>query len=447
MSGDHIGAQGAQGFVNNPQGAVTQQYGDENNINAGGGDVAQGNIDKRNINIINIIAGSSNQDSQSNLVEQLRAILANVDDLNSDGFMDAVKSAYQKALPTDAAAHPVKTNDTLSELEDRRVLPKFIEDLAANSALSDTTRTQLNQLISDQGLQTRADRADTTSKKRLRSFLIVVLRPEPNLQFCVNAWLIPDDSVKGSSRFCSLDINEEKKGVVCSLNDIPSVVRSLLDQSLQHLFGKDYELTIEFFLPIDYLSTEVDRLEVIPDPLDCDEFNPLGIQYKVLVRSYERLDNTYLLHNFQQWKNNWNRADINFKVVPSLDSFEHLTTVNSCNWKKLAMDLKAKLGIKITCIPPELERKNIIKAILKSAIPIAVWMRKDIRECDRESKLDCLLTSGNLETLPEYIRKEREEAYICDDPEEHFGNHLVLLWEDPNRLTPDVMARLLPTGQ
>lgn len=74
-------------------------------------------------------------------------------------------------------------------------------------------------------------------------------------------------------------------------------------------------------------------------------------------------------------------------------------------------------------------------------------MRKDIRECDRESKLDCLLTSGNLETLPEYIRKEREEAYICDDPEEHFGNHLVLLWEDPNRLTPDVMARLLPTGQ
>lgn len=441
MSGDSIEAQKSQGLINNPQGSVSQQFGDLTEANTGGGDVAQRDIDKRNITI-NIITGSSNAQSQSHLTAEVSKILDGGIDLEA-----AIASAYQSALPTDASLHPVQAVDKISELADRRVLDKFIEILANDRTVSESTRAELQKIISASDSKTNGDRADTSSKKRLRSYLIVVLRPEPNLQFCVNAWLIPDDSVKGSSRFCSLDINEEKKGVVCSLNDIPAVVRSLLDQSLQQLFGKDYELTIEFFLPIDYLSTEVDRLEVIPDPLDCDEFNPLGIQYKVLVRSYERLDNTYLLHHFQQWKNNWNRADINFKVVPSLDSFEPFTTVNSCNWKKLAMDLKAKLGIKITCVPPEVERKNIFKAILKSAIPIAVWMRKDIRECDRESKLDCLLTSGNLETLPEYIRKEREEAYICDDPEEHFGNHLVLLWEDPNRLTPDVMARLLPTGQ
>jgi hypothetical protein len=200
-------------------------------------------------------------------------------------------------------------------------------------------------------------------------------------------------------------------------------------------------------LPIDYLYTEVDRFEVIPDSIDCDEFNPLGTQYKVSVRSYERLDTTYLLHNLQQWRSNWDRTTISLKTVPSLESFENLTTMNSCNWKKLAVDLKEKLGIKITCVPPESERKNLFKAILKSAIPIAVWLRKEIRECDREPELNRLLTIGNLEKLPEYIRKEREEAYVCDKPDEHFGNHLVLLWEDPNRLTPDVMAQLLPTGQ
>ncbi|BBC26647.1 hypothetical protein [Pseudanabaena sp. ABRG5-3] len=443
MSGDRIEAQESQGLVNNPQGTVKQQFGDRTKANTGGGDFVQGDMDKRHITI-NIITGSSNAQSQSHLTAEVSKILGGGLDLDA-----AIASAYQIALPPDASLHPVQADDKISELADRRVLHKFIEILANDRTVSESTRAELQKIISTPDSETSSDRADTTSKKRLRSYLIVVLRPEPNLQFCVNAWLIPDDSVKGSFRFCSLDINEEQKGVVCSLNDIPSVVRSLLDKSLKHLFDRDYdyELTIEFFLPIDYLSTEVDRLEVIPDPLDCDEFNPLGIQYKVVVRSYERLENTYLLHNFQQWKNNWNRADINFKLIPSLDSFEPFTTVNSCNWKKLAMDLKAKLGIKITCVPPEPERKNIFKAILKSAIPIAVWMRKDIRECDRESKLDCLLTSGNLETLPEYIRKEREEAYICDDPEEHFGNHLVLLWEDPNRLTPDVMARLLTTGQ
>jgi hypothetical protein len=156
--------------------------------------------------------------------------------------------------------------------------------------------------------------------------------------------------------------------------------------------------------------------------------------------------NNYLSRYLPQWRSNWDRARIDFKTVPSLDSFQLFSTINNCNWKKLAVDLKEKIGVKITCVLSELEEKSLFKAILISAIPIAVWMRKDIRECDRECELDRLLTSGDLEKLPEYIRKEREDAYI-NDIEEHFGNHLVLLWEDPNRLTPDVMARLLPTGQ
>ena len=443
MSGDRIDAQKSQGYVNNPQDAVNQHFGNENNINGGGGDVAQGNIDKRNINIINIIAGSSNQDSQSKLVEELRKILANVADLNSDGFMDAVKSAYQKALPTDAAAHPVKTNDTLSELEDRRVLPKFIEDLAVNPALSDSTRNQLNKLMSEERLQTNADRIEPISKKRLKSYLTVVLRPEPNQKFCVNAWLIPDDTVKNLSKYYCLDINQEQKGVECSLDNISEVVADLLDRSLEYMLGKNYDLTIEFFLPTEYLSTELDRLEIS----DIFEPYPLGKEFKVLVRSYERLENRYLSRYLPQWRTNWDRAISSFNTVPCLDSFKPFSTIDNCNWKKLAVDLKEKLGIKITCVLPELERKNLFQALLISAIPIAVWMRKDSRECDRETELSRLLMFGDLEKLPEYFRKAREEAYIADEPENHFGNHLVLLWEDPNRLTPDVMARLLPTGQ
>ena len=195
-------------------------------------------------------------------------------------------------------------------------------------------------------------------------------------------------------------------------------------------------------MPIDYLSIELDRLEIT----DFLGSYSLGKEFKVLVRSYERLENNYLSRYLPQWRSNWDRAMTNFKTVPSLDSFATFTMVNnSYNWKNLAVDLKGKLGIKITSFPPESERKNLFKSILVSAIPIAVWLRKDIKDCDHN--LDRLLTTGNLENLPEYIRREREDAYYCDEPEEHFGNHLVLLWEDPNRLIPDVTARLLPTGQ
>ena len=58
MSDDSIEAQESQGLVNNPQGDVEQHFGDRTDINAGGGDVAQRDIDKRNITI-NIITGSS----------------------------------------------------------------------------------------------------------------------------------------------------------------------------------------------------------------------------------------------------------------------------------------------------------------------------------------------------------------------------------------------------
>jgi|NOAtaT_7_FD_contig_21_2410177_length_567_multi_7_in_0_out_0_1 hypothetical protein len=74
MSDDRIEAQGSQGLVYKPQGTVEQQNGDRNDIHTGGGDVAQRDIDKRNITI-NIITGSSNTKPQSQLTEELSKIL------------------------------------------------------------------------------------------------------------------------------------------------------------------------------------------------------------------------------------------------------------------------------------------------------------------------------------------------------------------------------------
>lgn len=47
VSGPKIDARGSQGFLNNPAGPVTQVFGPQRNINTGGGDYAEGNIDKR----------------------------------------------------------------------------------------------------------------------------------------------------------------------------------------------------------------------------------------------------------------------------------------------------------------------------------------------------------------------------------------------------------------
>ena len=142
MSDDSIEAQESQGLVNNPQGDVEQHFGDRNDINAGGGDVAQRDIDKRNITI-NITTGSSSTKPQSQLTEKLSKILGGGIDLEA-----AIDSAYQGALPTDASIQPVQADDKISELADRRVLHKFIEILANDRTVSESTRAELQKIIS-----------------------------------------------------------------------------------------------------------------------------------------------------------------------------------------------------------------------------------------------------------------------------------------------------------
>ncbi|MFL5802053.1 MAG: hypothetical protein ACJ8CR_09980, partial [Roseiflexaceae bacterium] len=46
VANDKITALGGKGFVNRPTGPVQQIFGDQRNINTGGGDYAEGNIDK-----------------------------------------------------------------------------------------------------------------------------------------------------------------------------------------------------------------------------------------------------------------------------------------------------------------------------------------------------------------------------------------------------------------
>ena len=56
-----------------------------------------------------------------------------------------------------------------------------------------------------------------------------------------------------------------------------------------------------------------------------------------------------------------------------------------------------------------------------------------------------ILTFKPLCHLCESVRQAREQADA--QTEEHLGLHLALLWEDPYRLTPNVMLELKTPGQ
>ncbi|MGL6139147.1 MAG: hypothetical protein ACRC2M_17775, partial [Planktothrix sp.] len=130
--------------------------------------------------------------------------------------------------------------------------------------------------------------------------------------------------------------------------------------------------------------------------------------------------------------------------------FEHLDQMENFNWRLLRMNLKEKIGLKLTCAPPKTKMEYLFKAILGATTPIAIWTRCHVDHCDLAAEIDRILTLNNLSRLCESVQTVRAEADAqrLDDPTlDHLGFHLSLLWEDPYRIPPDVMVQLMPPGQ
>lgn len=281
----------------------------------------------------------------------------------------------------------------------------------------------------------------------LQSYLQIVLRPDRSANaFVINGWLIPDDSVLDTTkRFQPLDIEDQRKGAACQLGEIPAVLDQFLNLSLNHLTGQRYDLTIEVFLPLDYLCTGVDGWKLTDSFFEDDSY-VIGTKYRVIVRSHERLEPKYLASRLNQWYANWDRVKACGHGVPNHHDFEHLNNLEDCNWKRVVSNLTQKLGLKLTCGLVEVHKKELFTSLLKAAAPIALWARCNCAHWDQVAEMDELL-AGPLLALSEMVWKKRQAADLADQPKDHLGSHLALLWEDPYRLTPDALAQLRSPGQ
>jgi hypothetical protein len=368
--------------------------------------------------------------------DQLGLILDKIDPL-------LVQEAYRLSLPRDASLlrlpdEIAEDRKVVSDLQNLRNLPKFINHLINDNRLSQIIRDELSNMANYETIKLNENRAT-------ESYLLIEIREE-NKKFFVNGCLIPDDSVKDeSNRFQSLDINEnnEEKGDFCDLTEIPELLNKLLYLSLECLKGKTFKLTIEIFLPINYLCFDVDQWII------HDEYGnyPVGTKYHTIVRSSDRLKPRYLHTRFSPWKINWERVNIAGECNPVCDDFEQLHQFNDCNWKRVINNLSKKLGLKLNCGLDQEHKKDLFNAILSAATPIAVWVRCDKSHWDLKAEIDDLVTSTHLFGLSEAVRGKRQQADEEDQACEHLGAHLAMLWEDPGRLTPDATAWLLSPGQ
>ena len=366
---------------------------------------------------------------------------------------ESIRKAYQESLPPDASLwlwNLERNNITqmLQELEGFRRLFEFFTRLSKDEKLPEENRNQLSNLA--ERLDTKKYPVTTNSSDiglpELESYLIATIENnEKSKDFLINAWLIIDNSivVNNPSAFEPLiDGNETTQGVECEFNQIAEQLNKFLKKALGYLRGKKYYLTIEIFLPDHLMSTPIDRWKII-DPID-DE-TTFGVKYPIRLRSLERLNSNYLDLYLSDWYKQWDRIKniLHEKPIPEL--FEHIEEMETFNWKLLRNNLSEKIGLKLTCAPPQAKRKDLFKAILTATTPIAIWTRCDLPNFDQVAAINEVLNSKDLCHLCESVKNFREKADAQTD--DHLGFYLAILWEDPYRLTPNAMLELKTPGQ
>jgi uncharacterized coiled-coil protein SlyX len=374
----------------------------------------------------------------------------------SDISEDTIQQAYQDSLPPDTGVWGLAGNNIsqkIHALEQFGRLSDFLDRLIQDESLSSVSRDRLQSIAKQLALKKSPEitknksspNSEIDGAQQLKSYLIATLTPNDidSDRFLLNAWLIADDSVQELSKFQSLlNPDEQQQGKLCKLAQIPIELNKFLKAALRHLRGKRFDLTIEIFLPSNLMCMEIDRWK-ITDPI-ADEIT-LGIKYPIRLRSLERLDLDYLDSYLSDWYKCWDKVRVVLQHESIQDIFEHLEDVESFNWKLLKNNLNDKIGLKVTCTHPKSMRKDLFRAILQATTPVAIWIRNnDIPVLDRVTAIDEILTCRPLSHLCESVRQTRR---LADAQEaEHIGLHLAVLWENPYRLTPDVMVELKPAG-
>ncbi|MBR8836633.1 MAG: hypothetical protein DSM106950_22105 [Stigonema ocellatum SAG 48.90 = DSM 106950] len=426
----------------------------------------------------------SNPQEQNNLQLQLNEIAVNMEKTqqqiiclkttkNEDNIQDIlnllkpyeqdisiyVKRAYQACSPDDWP-HPLpdKLERILAELKKMSqgeskytVIEKFIArlvlDLEMPQLISQQLRAWAETNIRGYSELLNVTLTQKKESNNQNSYLIVVVRrseqdssSNPNKEACyfVDAWLIPDgDNYNYQNNsvcqqlFYFQNTTETKQSEVkneknLTFKEIPKAINFFLNQIGEY---SSYRLTIEIFLPLDLINEAVDIWEIE------NEFEvPLKLahQYKVVVRSTERLLPTYSRYQ-GFWQQKWMTLQ---KIIkePVISSF---VLWDDDDLKRLLFELNKEntIGIKLQKIPKQTGKGSVFAVILSTATPVALWLRcHPPSECNQQVNelLKCCI-----EQLTKTVAEKRREA--LKKPEDiHIGHHLSLLWEDPYRLPPSI---------
>lgn len=409
---------------------------------------------------LKLISGRVGEDVQEEInklaqkIVEEQAIVKLKDILNhlEKQYFQQIETSYSACLPQFSGDwEPENIEDIFTQLQDiyekeasLQSIAKFVAKLLSIDKLPPNINHQLEQWgvkytdnfdrIYQQTRQYIKHKQDNLQRHLIILIEPSIQEPDKNL-YIVKSWVIEEENLRYKSK--SLDITYQEKEKF-SFEEMPSLLSYFIEQSIDPM-GNLLE-TIEIFLPRELFHKPIDTF--IPkkieeeDDDDDDELYGIGMNYNVSIRSYQRikklLKKKFRDEKIIRWEKKWQtlhrqREDICCSYLIPENNEDCLGQLLSSN----------VLGVKSFNTPSE----DILKAIDQAGIPVALWLRSKLEDSGFVSEFESILKKCSITKIPEKITEIRRKAFR---KEKHIGQNIVLLWDNPNILPPEILPASLP---
>jgi vWA-MoxR associated protein C-terminal domain/vWA-MoxR associated protein middle region (VMAP-M) 1/Trypsin-like peptidase domain len=358
---------------------------------------------------------------------------------------DLIKKAYYICCHEDLTKDLNNVEEILEDFNGRpESLYKFTVCLIANKTLDESFREQLRQWVTSQvedekylGLLQWAEEKWNIQKMG-KPYLLVQAKPTTKSDaYDVEAWFIEDvnsynpNSGSGSRKFIF-----PSEAPMC-LEDIPALINSCLETI--HISYS--QCTIDVFLSKECLSYAIDHWR------RQDQFGavlPLYGENKILLRSYDKVLPRYTKKG--QWEVKWKQLQNVLDTIASqvLTQQDPVTPETRNKLVNSYLSLPSIVGLEFKKILPAQVIQDLaleLALILSTGIPVALWRRQDFDRSTCQQRFEAMLAC-EIQNLPEQVNEIRKDAFDeCEQPTnnaDHIGHHISLLWDDFNRVPPQI---------
>lgn len=257
-------------------------------------------------------------------------------------------------------------------------------------------------------------------------------------QYSVEAWL-------SGPQFCEKIYPDDPTKSAHTADTLPTVIDAIRSRCIDRLENPS-SLIVECYLPRELLCAEPDRWPITLD-FGLGE-NPLGFEHLLIIRPIDRYKSTgksalSALRTraaiFRDWLD---RTQQNCPDDPPAWATATAVRIRRGSAGGRALYNQLSTSNSAVCVileePPRgtIERgtDDILNATLLAGLPVLIWLREG---CPVEAGIPITLATQILRAFPEWVWDQRCTAENLPADEPHFGRHLTLVWDDPERPPPD----------